>query len=32
MLFTGLSEKDGGQVIEKLQQLNVPTASARAAT
>lgn len=24
LLFTGLSEKDGGQVIEKLQQLNVP--------
>jgi flagellar M-ring protein FliF len=23
-LFTGLTEKDGGQVIEKLQQLNVP--------
>ena len=24
MLFSGLSEKDGGQVIEKLQQLSVP--------
>jgi flagellar M-ring protein FliF len=23
-LFTGLTEKDGGQIIEKLQQLNVP--------
>ena len=24
LLFPGLSEKDGGQIIEKLQQLNVP--------